>query len=170
MKNYVTTNLILDDQGGQQISVRTDGKSPTLRAEMHGNLPCVCSAGFKPGQGAKAKGVGYEKEKCPTLLAGQEPAVCISFEPGIASRDGGHVYENVSGTLRATPGDNQMTVAYDIGEARLRNPQEYIEKSPTITAAAGMSGFHSSAFDAKTRAASRSAGRSAFIISRAHAT
>ena len=32
---------ILDDQGGQQISVRTDGKSPTLRAETHGNLPCV---------------------------------------------------------------------------------------------------------------------------------
>ena len=86
--------------------------SGTLRAEMHGNLPCVCSAGFKPWQGAKAKGVGYEKEKCPTLLAGQEPAVCISFEPGIASRDGGHVYENISGTLRATPGDNQMTVAF----------------------------------------------------------
>ena len=35
------SNLVLDDQGGQQISVRTDGKSPTLRAETHGNLPCV---------------------------------------------------------------------------------------------------------------------------------
>ena len=76
------------------------------------NKPCVCSAGFKPLQGAKAKGLGFEMEKSPTLLAGQEPAVCISFEPGIASRDGGHVYENVSGTIRATPGDNQMTVAY----------------------------------------------------------
>lgn len=32
---------ILDDQGGQQIAVRTDGKSPTLRAEMHGNIPAV---------------------------------------------------------------------------------------------------------------------------------
>lgn len=32
---------ILDDQGGSQISVRYDGKSPTLRAETHGNLPCV---------------------------------------------------------------------------------------------------------------------------------
>ena len=32
---------ILDDQGGQQIGVRTDGKSPTLRAEMHGNVPAV---------------------------------------------------------------------------------------------------------------------------------
>ena len=34
-------HMVLDDQGGQQISVRTDGKSPTLRAETHGNLPCV---------------------------------------------------------------------------------------------------------------------------------
>ena len=33
----------LDDQGGSQISVRTDGKCPTLRAETHGNLPCVMS-------------------------------------------------------------------------------------------------------------------------------
>jgi len=33
--------VLLDDQGGAQINVRTDGKSPTLRAETHGNLPCV---------------------------------------------------------------------------------------------------------------------------------
>ena len=33
--------LLLDDQGGQQVNVRTDGKAPTLRAEMHGNVPCV---------------------------------------------------------------------------------------------------------------------------------
>ena len=32
---------ILDDQGGSQISVRKDGKCPTLRAEMHGNIPSV---------------------------------------------------------------------------------------------------------------------------------
>jgi DNA (cytosine-5)-methyltransferase 1 len=37
----VAGNLILDDQGGQQITVRTDGIAPTLRAETHGNLPCV---------------------------------------------------------------------------------------------------------------------------------
>ena len=32
--------LILDEQGGQQITVREDGKAPTLRAEMHENVPC----------------------------------------------------------------------------------------------------------------------------------
>lgn len=36
-----TTRIILDDQGGSQIGVRTDGKCPTLRAEMHGNIPAV---------------------------------------------------------------------------------------------------------------------------------
>lgn len=40
-------NIVLDDQGGSQINVRTDGKAPTLRAETHGNLPCVIeAAGF----------------------------------------------------------------------------------------------------------------------------
>lgn len=37
--------------------------------------------------------------------------VC-TFEPGIASREGGHIYEGVSGTLRSNAGDNQMAVAY----------------------------------------------------------
>ena len=42
-QNRVTdyTSILLDDQGGSQISVREDGKSCTLRAETHGNIPCV---------------------------------------------------------------------------------------------------------------------------------
>ena len=39
---------------------------------------------------------------------------CYTFEPGIASREGGHIYENVSGTLRANAGDNQMATAYSV--------------------------------------------------------
>ena len=74
---------ILDDQGGQQITVRTDGKVPTLRAETHGNIPAV-----------------------------MEP---VTIEPGIAAREGGHIYEGVCGTLRANAGDNQMAVAYAAG-------------------------------------------------------
>ena len=38
----------------------------------------------------------------------------LTFEPGIASREGGHIYEGVSGTLRANAGDNQMATAYGI--------------------------------------------------------
>ena len=38
----------------------------------------------------------------------------LTFEPGIAAREGGHIYEGVSGTLRANAGDNQMATAYGI--------------------------------------------------------
>ena len=72
---------ILDDQGGQQITVRTDGKAPTLRAETHGNLPCVLeAAGFKAGQ-SMAGGIGWQEECAATLAAqcsGTEPTVCIT--------------------------------------------------------------------------------------------
>ena len=45
---------------------------------------------------------------------GTDDSQCITFEPGIASREGGHIYEDVSGTLRANAGDNQMATAYGI--------------------------------------------------------
>ena len=38
----------------------------------------------------------------------------VTLEPGIAAREGGHIYEGVSGTLRAEAGDNRMAVAYSI--------------------------------------------------------
>ena len=105
--------MLLDDQGGQQMSVRTDGKAPTLRAEAHGNVPCA-----------------------------------VTLEPGIAAREGGHIYEGVSGTLRANAGDNQMAVAYDgapvialdrasfnQGENALYEPQTYEDgTNPTLVA------------------------------------
>lgn len=37
--------MILDDQGGSRVSVKEDGTVPTLRAEAHGNLPCVLGIG-----------------------------------------------------------------------------------------------------------------------------
>jgi DNA (cytosine-5)-methyltransferase 1 len=43
-----------------------------------------------------------------------EPQGVITFEPGIASREGGHIYEGVGGTLRANARDNQMATAYGI--------------------------------------------------------
>jgi DNA (cytosine-5)-methyltransferase 1 len=36
----------------------------------------------------------------------------MAFEPGAMSRLGGHVYENMTGTIRSHPGDNQMAVAF----------------------------------------------------------
>ena len=44
--------------------------SPTIEAgggQGGNNLPMIVSYGFKPNQGDKAQGLGYEKEKAPTL-------------------------------------------------------------------------------------------------------
>lgn len=76
----VAGSYILDDQGGSFINVRTDGQSPTLRAQMNGHPPMIVES--------------------------------VAFEPGIAAREGGHIYEGLSGTLRANAGDNKMAVAY----------------------------------------------------------
>ena len=74
----VVDSHILDDQGGQQISVRTDGKSPTLRAEMHGNVPCVMeAAGFKELNSAKARSDGYGYEVAPCLTADKHDACAV---------------------------------------------------------------------------------------------
>ena len=87
--------VVLDDQGGSQISVRYDGKSPTLRAEMHGNVPCVMeAAGFCPEQSAKTRGIGYEEENAPTLRAGVTPAVICKTWDARGNGDG-----NIANTI-----------------------------------------------------------------------
>lgn len=51
--------------------------SETLRAESHGAIPLI-SAGFKAGQSAQARSIGFEYERVPTLSAegsGLEPTV-----------------------------------------------------------------------------------------------
>ena len=67
--------------------------------------------GFRP------ENVRLYDETATTLVVGTRAGFCngvITLEPGIASREGGHIYEDVSGTLRANAGDNQMAVAYSI--------------------------------------------------------
>ncbi|MCM1508710.1 MAG: DNA cytosine methyltransferase [Ruminococcus flavefaciens] len=68
-------------------------------------------------------------DKCPTLTAANgtsgsnKPYVALdetekplAFEPGASSRLGGHVWEDISGTLTSQMGDNQMSVVTDIAE------------------------------------------------------
>ena len=68
-----TGTICMCDQGGERIDVLTD-KTSTLRAEAH-HPPCIMeSAGFCTEHSAKARGIGYENEKSPTLRAGVVPA------------------------------------------------------------------------------------------------
>ena len=89
--------------------------------------------------GAKRKGSSADAQGC--IGVHDRDGKSISFEPGIASREGGHIYEDVSGTLRANAGDNQMSVAYcyDIGDRR-RIPNEYVDTSPTLLSQMGTGG------------------------------
>lgn len=91
------SNIILDDQGGSQITICYK-ICPTLRREAHGHMPLITTnnradtgknknsicfengiwcAGFLPDQGYKARGVGYEVEISPTLRCGFVPGVII---------------------------------------------------------------------------------------------
>lgn len=73
---FQPVDMILDDQGGQQISVRSDGKCPTLRAETHGNLPPVLCMATQQG------GAEIMVNKCHTITASagmsgnNQPVLC----------------------------------------------------------------------------------------------
>ena len=72
--------ICLNDQGGNRMDV-TEDMVCTLRAEAH-HPPCVLSAGFCTEHSAKARGIGYEEEKSPTLRAGVVPAaIAIDNHP-----------------------------------------------------------------------------------------
>ena len=77
----------------------------------------IVRSGVEKDSNGKSAGKGalIQKDKSATLNTVQDQYLFqpVTFEPGIAQREGGHIYEGVSGTLRAKMGDNQMAVAYD---------------------------------------------------------
>lgn len=135
---------ILDDQGGQQISVRTDGKAPTLRAEMHGNVPAVMQPTVYSIENhpADSRVDIDESGKVQTLTSrmgtggGNVPMVmepkAYSIQGNTIDRNtkqnGSGICENISHTLDAT---DRHGVAYctDVG---FFNSQE--EVAPTLLA------------------------------------
>ena len=64
----------------------------------------IDSLGNKAGKGALV-----QEELSATLGVSQDQTL-FSFEPGITSRCGGHIYEDSTGALRAHAGDNQPAV------------------------------------------------------------
>jgi DNA (cytosine-5)-methyltransferase 1 len=134
--------VCLNDQGGSVMSVSED-VSATLRAEEHGHQPCVLQAsGFCTEHSSKSRGVGYEEERSPTLRAGVVPGTVLSFEPGAASRVGGHTDENISGSLRANMGDNQTAIAIENHPTDGRCRIEQNGKVQTLTSRMGTGGMN----------------------------
>ena len=127
---------ILDDQGGQQITVRTDGKAPTLRAETHGNLPCVLeSTGFKAGQ-SMAGGIGWQEECAATLAAqcsGTEPTVCVKCYDARGNGDGK--------TVSTLTGDHENRITDYTSVVCEAVRVQYIVRRLTPTECARLQGF-----------------------------
>lgn len=101
--------IVLNDEGGSCINISED-ISGTLRAQDHGHPLCVIenSAGFCTEHSAKARSVGFEEERSPTLRAGTVPAT---------------VYENHSQDTRYTELDETApTVSSTFGTGGNNQP------------------------------------------------
>lgn len=109
---------ILNDQGGSRMDV-TDDVTCTLRAEAH-HPPCVVEAsGFCTEHSAQSRGVGFEKEKSPTLRAGVVPGVAIENYPNDSrmkiNEDG--IVQTLSG--RMGTGGNSVPLTLKIRSGKL---------------------------------------------------
>lgn len=134
----------------------TGEKSPTLKTPQGGDdVACVIET--IPVTCDEKMGNTYIHEDLANTLAARDykqPQMVAygisSYESNAMKSDNPHsgIYEaDTSRTLDLNGGNpacNQggicIVQAYDIGEARLRNPQEYVEKSPTLTARCGTGG------------------------------
>lgn len=140
---YLFQPIIVDNIGGQTEYARQSDTAPCLKATHYKNPPCITvSAGFCPEVSAKTRGVGYAEEQSPTLRAGAVPAVVYDAR----GNGDGQIVSTITGDHNNRIKDYTCLVVepavrcYDIGEARLRTPSEYIEKTPTLTARYGTGG------------------------------
>ena len=107
-------SICLSDQGGGRMDVSQE-VTATLRAQEHGHPPCVLAAGFCKECSARSWGIGYEKERAPTLRAGSIPTA---------------VYENHSQDTRYTgPLDTAPTVSSTYGTGG--NNQPFVVEADT---------------------------------------
>ncbi len=107
---------VLNDQGGARMSISED-IAGTLRAQEHGHAPCVIQAsGFCTEHSAQSRGVGYEKEKSPTLRAGVVPGVAIQNHPADSrvklSEDG--IVQTLSSRMGTGGNNTPLAMVYGI--------------------------------------------------------
>jgi len=103
-----------EDAGPEGKDWRDGGTSFTMDTSGAGSVVVPQAMAF-PWQSALDP-IGTPEDISGTLIKNQTMAVAqpIAFEPGVMSRVGGHVYDDISGTLCKEPGDNKMAVAQPI--------------------------------------------------------
>lgn len=83
------TSIILNDQGGSSISADDSGVAPTIRAEMHGNVPCVMKAFGE-----------YEVDDAASSLKSRDYKSATDLIVGVNCRNGTESAE-INGTIQA---------------------------------------------------------------------
>ena len=89
------TSVILNDQGGSSISADSSGVAPTIRAEMHGNVPCIMKAFGK-----------YEIDDIASSLKARDYKGATDIIAGVNCRNGTESPE-INGTIQAKPNGGQ---------------------------------------------------------------
>ena len=114
-----------------------EGEGTTADAERGiGETGRAISFQERAGCAGGGKGILIQNERTGALSTLNNQSVC-AFEPGAASRVGGHVYEDgKAGTVRANAGDNQQAVvygisAYDSNAMKSGNPNSGIYEAET---------------------------------------
>lgn len=132
----IVEKIILDDQGGQQISVRTDGKSPTITARCGtggNNVPgvvyCLQGNGIDRADTAGCNGKGWKEDTSYTLNTIDKPAVVCAQKSYTEFKD-----ESTLSTLKATGG------SYGGGSENIV-VKKYIVRRLTPTECARLQGF-----------------------------
>jgi len=102
--------VILNNQGGNSIHVEKNDVSSCLRSQVKGHLPILCLENHPNDSRIKIS----DDNICQSLTSRMGTGggnVPLILEQGIASRDGGHIWQDdVDPSLRATPGDNLPAV------------------------------------------------------------
>lgn len=112
----------------------TEEVTATLRAEAH-HPPCVMeAAGFCTEHSAKARSIGYEEERSPTLRAGVVPAaIALENHPADSrvkiSEDG----KVQTLTSRCGTGGGNVPMVMDAVENSVESPVKEVENSPAVT-------------------------------------
>ena len=91
-----------------------DGESAEKILFKCTGLPGYPAPSGEPGEGtAEGAKASLGAASCYGIQGNGVREDAVTLEPGVAKRLGDHIYEGVSGTLRANAGDNQMSVAYE---------------------------------------------------------
>ena len=95
-------------------------------------------SGYTPPRGQARQGTAGGAETGAGTAGGERRSV--AFEPGITMREGGHAWDDMSGTLRAAMGDNQAAVAIEFNPTDSRIKLKDDGVCQTLTSRMGTGG------------------------------